>query len=516
MTAAVTLVPPSSAPLDVGDDIAVRVEGVSKTYALWSSPSARLKYSLLALARHVSPPTLRARLEARGSHLCRPFRALETISFDIKKGESWGIIGVNGSGKSTLLKMISGNLQPSTGRIIVDGKVAILDYSSGLHGGFTGRENVYLKAATHGMSRQQIDEKFDSIAAFADIGDFIDQPVKTYSSGMQARLGFAILAHVDADIIITDEALAVGDAFFVQKCMAYIRKFLEHGTFIFVSHSTNDVISLCQKAVWLDHGKVREIGSAKEVGAHYLAHSVMKTSELYEAKEREISQLNSTDTAAEAEDRRETTASKTHRVEQSEIATIRDHRPVRKIRDRRQEMLDRTQWRNDIIVPEFNTQNVGIGTGGAKIQSVSFEDEEGAQYSSIVGGELVRVKIVVRAMRDLLSPIVGFQVIDRLGQVLFGDNTYITTITNPLSVDDGETFAAVFSFQMPLLPVGEYAVRAAVARGSETGASMMHVIDTALVFRSVSSAVRYGLVGVAMEYIEIFRDEAPSVTYPKS
>src|SRR5262245_48931106 len=266
-----------------GEAIAVRVHQVSKSYGLWSSPAARLKYPLLNTVRRALPSWFGAAriIEQRSRHMYREFWALRDINLEIKKGESWGVIGVNGSGKSTLLKMVAGNLRPTTGYLEVDGRVAILDYSSGLHGGFTGRENVYLKASMHGMSRREIDAKFVSIAKFADIGEFIDQPVKTYSSGMVARLGFAILAHVDADIIITDEALAVGDAFFVQKCMDFVRSFLKRGTFLFVSHSTNDVVSLCQKAIWLEHGRIRAIGSAKDVADGYLSSRSLQLSRQY-------------------------------------------------------------------------------------------------------------------------------------------------------------------------------------------------------------------------------------------
>src|SRR5713101_5422824 len=200
----------------------VQVKDVSKSYGMWSSPRARLAHPILNAVRRVFPVSRIGlkNLEQRTRHMYREFHALQDISFEIMKGESWGFIGVNGSGKSTLLKIISGNLRPTKGSVEVEGKVAILDYGSGINGEFTGRENVYLKASILGLTRKQVDERFDSIAAFADIGEFMDQPVKTYSSGMGARLGFAIMAHVDADIMITDEALAVGDAFFVQKCMA--------------------------------------------------------------------------------------------------------------------------------------------------------------------------------------------------------------------------------------------------------------------------------------------------------
>ena len=160
--------------------VVVRVHEVAKAYAIWSSPKARLAHALLTMAGRLPLAQLGlAKLTARTRQMHREFRALQDISFEIRKGESWGFIGVNGSGKSTLLKIISGNLRPTRGLVEVEGKVAILDYSSGINGEFTGRENVYLKATILGLTRRQIDERFESIATFADIGEFIDQPVKT-------------------------------------------------------------------------------------------------------------------------------------------------------------------------------------------------------------------------------------------------------------------------------------------------------------------------------------------------
>ena len=168
--------------------IAVRVSNLAKTYGLWSSPTARLNYPLLTMARQLAPMprALAARLDRKRGQLYREFHALEDVSFEIRKGESWGFIGVNGSGKSTLLKVIAGNLRPTRGSVEVDGKVVILDYSSGLNGEFTGRENIYLKTSIFGLTRKEVDRRLQSITDFADIGDFIDQPVKIYSSGMVA------------------------------------------------------------------------------------------------------------------------------------------------------------------------------------------------------------------------------------------------------------------------------------------------------------------------------------------
>jgi lipopolysaccharide transport system ATP-binding protein len=481
------------------EDFAVRVENVSKVYGLWSSPGARLGHPLLRIAQHVAPDWLgmHSSISAKRQAMRRDFQALHDVSLEIAKGESWGIIGVNGSGKSTLLKIISGNLAPSGGRVTVDGKVAILEYSAGLHGAFTGRENIYMKGGLLGLTRNEIDDRLPAIVNFADIGEFIDQPVKTYSSGMSARLGFSIIAHVEADIIIADEALAVGDAFFVQKSMNFLRSFIKRGTFIFVSHSTGDVISLCEKAVWLDRGEVRKIGPAKEVGEAYLAQNVVRMSEEH------LRRQAATSVGEQGSGGRKTGPEAKARIEQPEISNVRNARPGKPIRDRRLELLNQTQWRNDIHIPDMNGIGAGYGVGGAQIEEVVLEDDEGARFSSIVGGECVNVRITARAERDMTSPIVGFQVQDRLGQTLFADNTYFATLSNPVSVRRGDRFSARFGFQMPLLPIGEYAIRAAVAVGKDTDAAMLHVIDTALIFRSTASGARYGLIGIPMQYIEL-------------
>jgi len=487
------------------DDVAVSVRGVSKTYSLWSSPGSRLKHALLDSGRGMLPrhSALAQRLAARAARLHQEFKALDEISFDIRKGESWGFIGVNGSGKSTLLKMISGNLRPSSGRIEVDGKVALLDYSSGLHGEFTGRENIFLKAAVLGMARKETEAKFDSIVAFADIGDFIYQPVKTYSSGMQARLGFAIVAHVEADIIITDEALAVGDAFFVQKCMDYIRSFLKRGTFLFVSHSTNDVVSLCQKAIWLDNGHARKIGSAKDVAEAYLSHNAMSRSEQFIARNAGLSKFGKValgpDASNSSEERHQTLR---RQLTQPEINILSDARMPRLLKDMRLQYPNNTLARNDIAIDAFNLSS-GFGVGGACIENVVFEDVEGAPLSWIVGAEMVRLRIAVQAGRSLESPIVGFQFKDRLGQTLFADTTSLISQAEPLSVRTGQSINVEFEFQMPMLPVGDYAIRIAIADGDEGDNALLHCIDSAMIVRSVTSGSRHGLVGVPMQRISI-------------
>lgn len=477
------------------ESIAVRISGVSKIYRLWGSPRDRLMRPLKRMFSSMLPSWVGgAEEEPQGYH---EFHALRDISFDIRKGESWGFIGVNGSGKSTLLKIISGNLRPSAGTVEVDGKVAILNYGSGFNGDFTGRENIYIKGTTLGLSRKQLDERVKSIEEFAEIGEFIDQPVKTYSSGMTARLGFAIMAHVDAEIMISDEALAVGDAFFVQKAMQHIRSFLKRGTFLFVSHSIGDVVGLCQKAVWLDQGRICAIGPAKEVAEAYLSSTTLNRSRKF---------LEGSGTAPLQEQPPEKIPASAKEIElsQPELSALVHSRPPRVIKDPRLEYLNRSPWRNDIQMPEFifDTAN-GFGVGGAKIENVAFEDDSGAVLSWVIGAEMVHLKIEVLAERELQSPIVGFQVKDRLGQTLFADNTFLITLEKPFIVKAGQRYHADFYFQMPLLPRGEYVIRIATVIGTEDANAMLHCIDNALKFQSVTSGSRHGLIGVPMQHIKI-------------
>lgn len=488
---------PVPAEADDATEIAVSVQGVTKTYGIWSSPKARLAHPLMTMVAQALPFSRLARsLEHRQKNMYRDFHALHEVSLEIRKGESWGFIGVNGSGKSTLLKIISGNLRPSSGRVEVDGKVAILDFGAGFSGEFTGRENVYLKASILGLTRRQIEERFDSIETFADIGDFIDQPVKTYSSGMSARLGFAIMAHVDADIMITDEALAVGDAFFVQKCMTHIRNFLKKGTFLFVSHAVNDVVSLCQKAVWLEHGQVRAIGSAKSVTEAYLSSVVIKQSAKYLGTD--TPDAGGGDAVHEAR-----SADGLHELGQPELARLTHSHVPKVVRDPRLEFLNHSRWRNDIEVPEFSMDTPGYGVGGAHIEDVSFTDGSGATLPYVIGAEVVRLNVDVRAERDLKSPIVGFQLKDRLGQTLIADNTYLITRERPFGVRAGEVYRAEFEFQMPLLPAGTYVFRVATAQGEEDDNAMMHCLDNALLLNCSTSGARHGLVGVPMFQIKL-------------
>ncbi|GAC1044627.1 ABC transporter ATP-binding protein [Rhizobium sp. No.120] len=247
----------------MSSDVTINVENVSKCYHIYDTPRARLQQFIL--------PRLRRQLGRSSRQYFQEFWALKNVSFTVKKGETVGIIGRNGSGKSTLLQLICGTLSPTEGSIQTVGRIsALLELGSGFNPEFTGRENVYMNAAILGVQKSEIDERFDEIAAFADIGHFLDQPVKSYSSGMVVRLAFAVQAMIDPQILVVDEALAVGDEKFQRKCFARLEELKANGTSIlFVSHSAGSIIELCDRALFLDRGiRLMDAEPARAVRAY--------------------------------------------------------------------------------------------------------------------------------------------------------------------------------------------------------------------------------------------------------
>ncbi|MBW6521014.1 MAG: ABC transporter ATP-binding protein [Desulfoarculaceae bacterium] len=245
------------------NEIAIRIENLSKCYQIYATPRDRLKQFVL--------PPLSQMMGKTPKQYFGEFRALNDVSFEVKKGETVGIIGRNGSGKSTLLQMICGTLNPTSGSIQTTGRIAaLLELGSGFNPEFTGRENVYMNASVLGLSNEEIDARFEDIAAFADIGEFIEQPVKTYSSGMMVRLAFAVAINVDPEILIVDEALSVGDELFQRKCFSRIESIRANGaTILFVSHSGGTIVELCDRAVLMEAGEKLTVGLPKQIVGRY-------------------------------------------------------------------------------------------------------------------------------------------------------------------------------------------------------------------------------------------------------
>lgn len=449
-------------------EVAIRVRGLSKCYEIYSKPGDRLKQFIY--------PKIKRFLGMRVSNYFREFWALRDIGFEVQKGQTVGIIGRNGSGKSTLLQIICGTLTPSSGGVETNGRIAaLLELGSGFNPEFTGRENVYLNAAVLGLTKAETDERYLDIVEFADIGSFIDQPVKTYSSGMMVRLAFAVIAHVDADILIIDEALAVGDAFFTQKCMRFLRNFMENGTVLFVSHDTAAVVSLCTHAILLKNGEVIASGDPKAVSEVYLG-AVYESSQDIES---------------------------VHQVDDDLPVPVSIELEVGEVRDMREKLFNGSTLRNDIQVFQFNEDGSGFGAGGAKITSVQLLDIDEVPLTWVVGGEDVILKITSKAYQDISKPIIGFHIKDRLGQVVFCDNTYLAYQENPVNASAGQELSAKFSFRMPILPSGEYSISPAIAEGTQEDHIQHHWLHDAMILTVQASYVCLGLVGIPMKKISL-------------
>ena len=441
------------------DNIAIKVENLTKVYHLYDKPRDRFKEALHPFRKSYH----------------HDFFAVNDINFEIKKGETVGIIGKNGAGKSTLLKMITGVLTPKSGNIQVNGKIAsLLELGAGFNPEMTGLENIYLNGTLMGFSQQEMDSKVDAILEFADIGEFISQPVKAYSSGMFARLAFSVAINAEPDVLIVDEALSVGDVFFVQKCMRFLREFMKERTVLFVSHDTAAVLNLCQKAILLEGGIVSAQGEPKDITERYIE-------KLYESQQGE---------SVKQDENNSSNADNPDTVEKSP-------------RDMRLDYINQTTLRNDIELFPSSIDGSSFGKGGADITKVELLDEYGAPLSWLVGGEQVNLVIHCLAIDELLDPIVGFQVKDRLGQVVFADNTYLTYIKLPWNISKSRSFFASFEFDMPIMPVGGYSVSTAIAEGTQDKHVQHRWIHDALVFKVHTSSTCHGLIGVPMQKIKM-------------
>lgn len=395
----------------MSSDYAIKVENINKCYQIYDKPIHRLK-QMFSKSRH---------------KYYREFWALRDVSFEVLKGETVGIIGKNGSGKSTLLQIICGTLNPTGGNVTTNGRIAaLLELGSGFNPEFTGRDNVYMNAALLGLSKAEIEEKFDSIIDFADIGQFIDQPVKTYSSGMMVRLAFAVQAQVEPDILIVDEALAVGDAKFQARCFERLKQLKQNGTSILlVTHSTEQIVTHCSKAVLIDSGVVMDIGEPRKVTNYYLdllfGRSVKPSS-----SPKDSSELSND--------------------------IVENDRNV----------LSKSE---DNFLGRPNSNNLSYRWGDRKAIILDYIlTSEGKVYPPTVrSGSKIDLAISVKFVQEIFRPIIGFTVKNKEGVTVYGTNSELLEFEDVMSTGAQDSVEIIsMSFTCNLAP-GDYFISLGVA-----------------------------------------------------
>ena len=396
---------------------AVEFQGVSKSYSIYDSPGDRLK-ELLSFNR----------LKCH-----RDFWALHDVSFEARSGETFCLIGENGSGKSTLLQMVAGILHPTRGSLSVNGRVsALLELGAGFNPEFTGHDNVYLNGSILGLTTRQIDQRYKDIEEFAEIGEFINQPVKTYSSGMVVRLAFAVAISVDPEILLVDEALAVGDMYFRQRCMRKVHELRARGvTILFVSHAIADVKAIGDRALWLEQGRIREIGETDRVAAKYLAAMVEKDSAYLMLK----------------------------------------GAPGRAGTDPR------------VCAPEIveHIPNVDhrYGDGRAEVLGIAVLDAQGDPVHLLEPSQRIVLRISVRARGEISQPMVGFMMRNHMGIDFSGTNTAREGYDLPPMMA-GDVYTVDFHLEMPELYPSSFSFSPAIADGTLLGYRMCDWIDNAI------------------------------------
>jgi len=412
---------------------AVSLHGIEKRYQLYRSSLERCKEALHPFRKRYA----------------EEFAALKGIDLEIPRGETWGIIGLNGSGKSTLLKIICGVIQPSAGRVQVNGRIsALLELGSGFNPEYTGRENLFFAGVLAGFSRAEMEARFPEIAAFAEIGEFMDQPVKNYSSGMLMRLAFAVSVHIEPDILVIDEALAVGDARFQHKCIKKIKEFQNRSTIILVTHDLNAVLTLCDRVAWLHQGELLEVGPPKEITDRY-------TQAFYEGEP----------------------------VEEDEAPPLPQVETISAI-----EVFDKA---------------AAFGTGQVIINKVALLSRERNAVEAVYGGEAVALYLWLRTTREIKNPIVGFLARNRLGIELFGFNN-ISLGADISHFREQKSYLIKFAFTWPLIAADHYSISVAVAEGEQEQHIMHHwIYDVMSVEVLQTTKYQLGLLQVQEAEMEV-------------
>ena len=422
----------------MSEEIAISLQNISKCFKRYAHPVDRLKEILLP---HKS--------------YAQEFWALLDINLEIPKGQTIGIVGRNGSGKSTLLQIIAGTLTPTTGEKIVKGRIsALLELGSGFNPEFTGRQNVFFNGRLLGLSQEEIENRFDEIAGFADIGDFIEQPVKTYSSGMFVRLAFAVAVNVDPEVLIVDEALAVGDVVFQHRCMRRMRALMDSGvTTLFVSHDSGAIKTLCNSAVMINDGQIYTRGLPNAVTIEYLKLVTdlelgLSVPDLESEKKEQIDTDKKKDNISQVSQNNST---------ESSISEV-------------------------FSTQQYNAKQKRRGSGKARIEKINLLNHlgENAGESPVFGfNEEVTLAVNIKAYEPLQSCIIGFFICDKNGNEVIGSNTLEENIKIG-NLEKDETLDIFFKFHLPLR-TSSYSFTVA---GSENYESLtFDWIDNAMVFQ---------------------------------
>ncbi|WP_315743434.1 MULTISPECIES: class I SAM-dependent methyltransferase [unclassified Bradyrhizobium] len=415
---------------------AIKVENVSKAYTVWSSPAARLHGPLLGRLGQLPflPAAARDTCERLSHGAVRNYYALHDVSLEVRRGASVGIIGRNGSGKSTLLQLLAGTLTPSQGEIAVVGSIAaMLELGSGFDPDFSGRENVYLNAAIRGMSRRQTDAKFDEIAAFADIGDFIDQPTKTYSSGMIVRLAFATSACLKPEVLLVDEALSVGDIFFQQKCIRHMREAMADVTKVFVTHDLQAIRSVTEYAYVLDRGEIVFAGNSRDAVDFY----VRMSHRVSDGRDRSVA-----DAGSAALGRRSAPGA-----------------------DMDADRFKRLPW-IDLKSSQLS------GAGDVLIRRVAVTKPDLAPAGTVQAGDRISVDLLLGCAATTTHVIVGYLLSDRLGNQICGENS-CSLARGLVALDPGEHLVRL-EFVWPEIQPGDYTLTVGIGEGTDP---LRHVVQ---------------------------------------
>lgn len=438
----------------MGEEIAISLKNVSKCFKRYARPVDRLKEILLP-----------------GKNISDEFWALRDINLEIPKGQTVGIIGRNGSGKSTLLQIIAGTLTATTGEVRVNGRVsALLELGSGFNPEFTGRQNVFFNGRLLGLNQKEIEDKFDEIVGFADIGDFIDEPVKTYSSGMFVRLAFAVAVNVNPEILIVDEALSVGDGVFIHRCMAKIKDFQDSGgTMLFVSHDLGSVSRLCSEAIWINNSQIVEHGTPIEISKSYQAWMYEKINDRLKKSSNSITDLQ---------------------IDKQRIENIEASLEVNS-----NKQLSTYKKKNSFTGTEYLAfPNIKrFGTGRCQIISLEILNEQGQKTGFVMPDEWLILQTKIISHDDVASPILGITMFDRLRVPIAGWNTTQYKYQLPEFVKN-QLISVTFKIKWPHIKSDSYSLEPAIADGSQDSHEMMDWLQASVVIQSGVTDLTFGFI----------------------